>query len=570
MSSEEIYGLVAPSIPVVETPVGTGSGILVEGGLVVTNYHVVWPYERVRVVFPDGTEFADVPVLAWDAFADLALLGPVDVSLPYLDLSDGEGMPPGSEVHLIGYRAETDLFPEPTITRGVLSRVREWELYGLTLLQTDADMAGGQSGGALVNSSGEVVGVSTWHFGDAGFALATSAADDVEILLWLIEDLEEFGPWGVIPGGTGATEFVLELENSLDSAFLVFEGEAGSILDIRIDGPSDGILLVVGPSGLVLDVDDTYGGLEHGTAELEVDGPHFVVVQNLGDTLDEASSFTLESNVPLAPFMDYDDGQVLSVGGSVAGVIDHYADTDWYSIELFEGETVVFWTEAIATDTAIYVGQAGGSFQEMVADDDSGPPLFGNHTNAELVFTAPTTGRYLVAVNDPVADGGAYFLGVDYAEPAAEGEVGGSRVGGEPTLGLQFDLDGETTWREVFEVFTTLEQDCTREELGDVALLEGFLASTVVGGGFDEEIPGVLRCLHHDTAMELMIAAIVARSAQEQVLFEADHVACLREVFAGEGGAEFLAAIVSDSVTEPEDFGELLFDFLLCLPEGFL
>ena len=566
MSPEEIYGLVAPSIPLVETPVGTGSGILVEGGFVVTNYHVVWPYERVWVVFPDGTEFADVPVLAWDAFADLALLGPVDVSLPYLDLSDGEGMSPGSEVTLIGYPAETDLFPEPTITRGILSRIREWELYGLTLLQTDADIAGGQSGGALVNSFGEVVGVSTWLFGDAGFALATSAADDIEILLRLMEDLQEFGPWSVVSGGTGSTEFVVDLENSLDSEFFVFEGEAGSILDIRIDGPSDGALLVVGPSGLVLDVDDTYGGLEHGTAELDVDGPHFVVVHNLGDTLEEASSFTLESNVLLAPFIDPDDGQVLSVGGLVAGVIDHYADNDWFSIELFEGETVVFWTEAVATDTAIYVGQAGGSLTEMVWDDDSGSPLFGNHTNAELVFTVPTTGRYYVAVNDPVADGGAYFLGIDYAEPAAERGGGGSGFAGEPALDLLFDLDDETTWEQVFEVFAPAERDCVREELGDGVLLEVILASTVLDGEFEDEIPGVFQCLHHDTATELLIAAIVAGAAQEQVFFEAEHVACLREVFMGEGGAALLTAILSE--TEPEDdIGELAFEFLFCLPD---
>ena len=566
LSAEEIYSLVAPSIPLVETPVGTGSGILIEGGLVVTNYHVVWPYERVWVVFPDGTEFADVPVLAWDAFADLALLGPVDVSFPYLDLSDGEGMSPGSEVYLIGYPAETDLFPEPTITGGVLSRIRDWELYGLTLLQTDADIAGGQSGGALVNSFGEVVGISTWLFGDAGFALATSAADDIEILLMLIEGLQEFGPWGVVSGGTGATEFVVDLENSLDSEFFVFEGEAGSILDIRIDGPTDGTLVVVGPSGVVLDIDDTYDGLEHGTAELDVDGPHFVAVHHLGDTLDEASSFTLESNVPLVPFIDPDDGQVLSVGGLVAGVIDHYADSDWFSIELFEGETVVFWTEAIATDTGIYVGPVGGSFTEAVWDDDSGPPLFANDTNAELVFTAPTTGVYYVGVYDPVGDGGAYFLGVDYAEPAVEGGGGGSGIGTEPVLDLLIDLDDETSWGQVFEVFAPAEQDCIREELGDAARLAGVLAAPVLSDAFDDEIAGVFRCLQHDTATELMIAAIVAGSAQEQVFFEAEHVACLREVFSGEGGATFLTAMFSETESE-DDIGEVALEFLLCFPD---
>ena len=570
LSSEEIYGLVAPSIPVVETPVGTGSGILVEGGLVVTNYHVVWPYERVRVVFPDGTEFADVPVLAWDAFADLALLGPVDVSLPYLDLSDGEGMPPGSEVYLIGYPAETDLFPEPSITRGVLSRFWEWELYALTLLQmqTHADIVAGQSGGAMVNSFGEVVGVSTWYFGDVGLTVATSAADDVEILRALIEDNEEFGPWGVPSGGTGATEFVVDLENSLDSGRFMFEGEAGSIVDIRIEGPSEGVLGVVSPSGgLVPDVDDAYWGLDHWMAELAVDGPYVVVLYNRGDTLGEAASFTLESNVPLVPLIDPDDGQELSVGGLVAGVIDHSRDHDWFSIELFEGETVVFWTEAIATDTAVYVGRPGWGFPELVWGD-SRRPLFGIYTNAELVFTAPTTGRYYVGVNDPLPGAGAYFLGVDYAEPAAEGGVGGSGVGVEPTLGLLFDLDDDTHWGELFEAFAPAERDCIREELGDGALLEGVLASTVLGGDFEEETRGVFRCLHHDTAMELLIAVMVVGAAEEQVFFEPEHVTCLREVFSREEGAALFAATFSETVPE-EDIGEAAFDFMFCLPEEF-
>ena len=76
-----------------------------------------------------------------------------------LRMTDGEGTALGSELLLVGYPAEVDLFPQPTITRGILSRFREWERLGITYLQTDAAIAGGQSGGALVNSRGE----SGWH-----------------------------------------------------------------------------------------------------------------------------------------------------------------------------------------------------------------------------------------------------------------------------------------------------------------------------------------------------------------------------------------------------------------------
>ena len=143
----------------------------------VTNYHVIWPYEAVWVVFPDGTELENVPVVGWDPMADLAVLGPVDVSAQPLKLQDAEDTALGSELLLVGYPAEVDLFPQPSITRGILSRFREWERLGMTYFQTDAAIAGGQSGGALVNSKGEVIGISGFTFSEAGFGLAASSAD---------------------------------------------------------------------------------------------------------------------------------------------------------------------------------------------------------------------------------------------------------------------------------------------------------------------------------------------------------------------------------------------------------
>ena len=126
MSPAEVYAQASASIPFIETGAATDSGVLIEGGYVVTNYHVVWPYEAVWVVFPDGTELENVPVVGWDPMTDLAVLGPVNVSAPPLSLEDGEDTAFGSELLLVGYPAEVDLFPQPTITRGILSRLREW------------------------------------------------------------------------------------------------------------------------------------------------------------------------------------------------------------------------------------------------------------------------------------------------------------------------------------------------------------------------------------------------------------------------------------------------------------
>ena len=196
MSSAEVYALVSPSVPFIETSAGTGSGVLIEGGYVVTNYHVVWPYEAVWVVFPDGTELENVPVAGWDPMADLAVLGPVRVSAPPLELRNGEDMVIGSELFLVGYPAEVDLFPQPSITRGILSRFREWDRLGMTYLQTDAAIAGGQSGGALVNSKGEVIGISGLSFSEAGFGMVASSADVVPIVEQLIQGLDSSG-WAI-------------------------------------------------------------------------------------------------------------------------------------------------------------------------------------------------------------------------------------------------------------------------------------------------------------------------------------------------------------------------------------
>ena len=74
ITPEEIFARVSPSVVFIQTPIGSGSGVLFEDGYVVTNAHVVWPYQKVRVVFPDGSEYLDAPVLKSDSMYDLASL----------------------------------------------------------------------------------------------------------------------------------------------------------------------------------------------------------------------------------------------------------------------------------------------------------------------------------------------------------------------------------------------------------------------------------------------------------------------------------------------------------------
>ncbi|MCH8161497.1 MAG: trypsin-like peptidase domain-containing protein [Chloroflexi bacterium] len=146
LSAEQVFAAVSPSIAFVETPIATGSGILITEFHLVTNAHVVWPFEQVRVLFPDGSEYLDSPVIGWDLMADLAVIQlPGGGSLQPTELASGESLAVGSELYLIGYPAEGELFPQPSISRGILSRFRTWEQPGIRYIQTDASIEGGQS-----------------------------------------------------------------------------------------------------------------------------------------------------------------------------------------------------------------------------------------------------------------------------------------------------------------------------------------------------------------------------------------------------------------------------------------
>ncbi len=177
LTSAQIFSKVSPAIAYIQTDEASGSGVLIEGRYLVTNHHVVFPFDSARVVFPSGAEYDAVPVRGWNREADLAVLGPINISVEPLPLINGESTPIGADMYLIGYPAEFESFPQPTIAKGILSRLRQNGTGGITYFQTDATIAGGQSGGALVSDTGAVVGISGSSIAEGKFALVASSAD---------------------------------------------------------------------------------------------------------------------------------------------------------------------------------------------------------------------------------------------------------------------------------------------------------------------------------------------------------------------------------------------------------
>jgi serine protease Do len=140
----------------VEMEGGHGSGLLISpDGLVLTAAHVVKSVRSAQVRLQDGTELGAV-VVRLDADADVALLKLEKASLPTSCLAlRHTPVATGEEVYAVG--APLDRSLAFSLTRGILSGTRE--VRGTTLLQTDATVNAGNSGGPLVDDSGRAIAV---------------------------------------------------------------------------------------------------------------------------------------------------------------------------------------------------------------------------------------------------------------------------------------------------------------------------------------------------------------------------------------------------------------------------
>ena len=168
------------------TPVrGLGSGFIIDRrGYILTNNHVVDGAEQIRVTLTDERVFR-ATLVGRDAFTDLALVKIDGAAFPTLRLGGSARLEVGETVVAIG----SPLWIEggPTVTAGVVSALgRSMEepdlpiLHGL--IQTDAAINHGNSGGPLLNRTGEVIGINTALIASAhgiGFAIAIDMAKPV-------------------------------------------------------------------------------------------------------------------------------------------------------------------------------------------------------------------------------------------------------------------------------------------------------------------------------------------------------------------------------------------------------
>lgn len=410
-TAEQVYEQVAPSIASIDTDIAGGSGILVDDSTVLTAAHVVWPYQSVRVVFPNGTEIRDAPVIGTDLFGDLALVdvsGVANIPAP-VEIGDGEAIPLGRPVYLVGYPGESEAFPQPTITEGILSRTREWEGEAWTFLQSDTTVVGGQSGGALVDEDGMVIGITNFSFLEE-FGLSGSLTDAADA----IERMRSGAPIGELsnrlpPQSRGKDVYQLEFENVWQEHIFVFESPLYSDVSFEASSDADASLTFSTIDGLeIASADETTEGEERIDDLVSYAGPHVLRVENLSGS----GEVRLRSNLDLTPWPDPDDGRTLVREATVSGNADYPGDFDWYRVDLGKGQAITIDVDAIAFDPVLMIDAPGGLGYVQAIDDDSGGGLFG--TNPRIVFTAGEAGSFFVIVGDAGATGpGAYRLTVD-------------------------------------------------------------------------------------------------------------------------------------------------------------
>ena len=174
---------------------GFGSGVIVTAdGYIVTNNHVIEEADEVDVTLNDKRTFA-AEIVGRDPSTDIAVLKIKDTGLPYIRFGNSDAIRLGEWVLAVGNPFNLT----STVTAGIVSaRGRSLGLldnqYRIeSFIQTDAALNQGNSGGALVNVRGELIGITTAIISPSGAYAGNSFAVPSSIVKKVYEDLKEFG-----------------------------------------------------------------------------------------------------------------------------------------------------------------------------------------------------------------------------------------------------------------------------------------------------------------------------------------------------------------------------------------
>ncbi|BDS10616.1 S1C family serine protease [Aureispira anguillae] len=173
----------------------TGSGVIIsEKGYIVTNNHVIKGATKVDVTLSDNRKF-EAEVMGTDPSTDLAVLKITSNNLPVVELANSDETKIGEWVLAIGNPFELT----STVTAGIISaKGRDISIlngqYSIeSFIQTDAAVNPGNSGGALVNADGKLIGINTAIYAPSGTYAGYSFAVPINLVKKVMQDLIDHG-----------------------------------------------------------------------------------------------------------------------------------------------------------------------------------------------------------------------------------------------------------------------------------------------------------------------------------------------------------------------------------------
>jgi serine protease Do len=172
--------------------IGTGSGVIIsEDGYIVTNNHVINEAQDIEITLNNKKTYK-AKLIGSDSKMDIALLKvEAEEKLPYAVFADSDNVKVGEWVLAVGNPYNLN----STVTAGIVSaKARNLDTGGIqSFIQTDAVVNPGNSGGALVNTRGELVGINTMISSNTGSYVGYSFAVPSNITRKIIQDFIEFG-----------------------------------------------------------------------------------------------------------------------------------------------------------------------------------------------------------------------------------------------------------------------------------------------------------------------------------------------------------------------------------------
>ena len=180
-----------------QQPLGMGSGVIVSpDGYIITNNHVIDGAERLEVTLNDNRQF-NATVIGTDPTTDLALIKIDTENLPVIPIGDSDNLQIGEWVLAVG----NPFGLTSTVTAGIvsakarsISSVSHTRQMGIeSYIQTDAAVNPGNSGGALVNLAGELVGINTAIYSQTGSYAGYSFAIPTSIVAKVMTDIKQYG-----------------------------------------------------------------------------------------------------------------------------------------------------------------------------------------------------------------------------------------------------------------------------------------------------------------------------------------------------------------------------------------